>query len=298
MTAKPPLDLSDFKFTASVDYVTLKGLKKGPLPSLDGKTIWSTTTPGKLTVHDATAADVRSLAEAFPTGFIDELEICVDIRTAQLLTAELQHEALKAFKAEFVAKRLKPKFIHGTNSGFRGAYDHVLKKTLPYNYRVPTAYQQLLNGHRNDGVQVKCYYKRTDQRTALPVEQHCIRVEVRMNVMGLEHHSLVTVTDLIGFTFRKDLMPYFTHVSGSRLRSTRKTRRTTLLVLLHSKQNELDRPHWDRVGVGAFLPGGKRQKPNLVFKRDIALNNRIGQALGRLERSFSVKKNVRQTVTI
>lgn len=298
MTTKHHLDLSEFKFSASVDYVTLKGLKKGPLPSLDGKTIWSTTTPGKLTVHDATAADVRSLAEAFPTGFIDELEICVDIRTAQLLTAELQHEALKAFKAEFVAKGLMPTFIDGTNSGFRGAYDHTIGRTVPYNHRVPTADQQLLMGHRNDGVQVKSYYKRTDQRKNLPVALQCIRVEVRMNMIGLDHHSLLTVQDLLGFKFRTQLMSYFTHVSGSRLKKARKSRRTNLLVLLHSKQNELDRPHWERVGVGAFLPGGKRQKPNLVFKRDITLNNRIGQALGRLERSFSVKKIVRQTVTI
>ncbi|NMM80881.1 hypothetical protein B2J86_08070 [Acidovorax sp. SRB_14] len=293
MTARPPLDLSDFRFTASIDYVTLKGLTKELLPSLEGKAKWPRRSPGKLTVHDATAADIQSLAEIFPLALIDELEVSVDIRTAQPLKAEVQHEALKAFKAEFVAKRLMPTFIDGTNSGFRGAYDHVLNRTIPYNYRVPTAFQQLLNGHRNDGVQVKCYFKRSDQRKALPVDQHCIRVEVRMNMVGLNHHSLVTVRDLIGFKFRKELMAYFTHVCGSRLRRVRKTRRTPLLDVLHSKLNELDLPHWERIGVGAFLPGGKRQKPNLVFKRDIALNDRIGQALGRLERSFAVEKFVR-----
>lgn len=298
MTAKPPLDLSDFKFTASIDYVTLKGLKKGPLPSLEGKAKWPRRAPDKLTVHDATAVDIHSLAATFPLASIDELEVSVDISTAQPMTAELQHEALKAFKAEFVAKRLMPTFIDGTNSGFRGAYDHVLKKTIPYNYRVPTAFQQLLNGHRNDGVQVKCYFKRTDQRKALPVDQHCIRVEVRMNMMGLEHHSLMTVPDLLGFKFRRELMPYFTHVSGSRLRKARKSRRTPLLNVLHSKLNELDLPHWEHIGVGAFLQGGKRQKPNLVFKRDTAINNRIGQALGRVERSFSVKKFALKTMTI
>ena len=53
----------------------------------------------------------------------------------------------------------------------------------------------------------------------------------------------------------------------------------------------------ERLGpMGAFLPGGKREKPHLIFKRDTALNNRIGQALGRLERSFTVKKFVRPAV--
>ena len=52
----------------------------------------------------------------------------------------------------------------------------------------------------------------------------------------------------------------------------------------------------DLVGVGAFERGGKREQPNLIFKRDTALNNRIGQALGRLERSITVKKFVRPAV--
>lgn len=288
MTDTPRLNLSAFKFSANIDFVSLKGFNKAALPRLEGKPKWPKTAPGKLTVQDPTAADIRALAETAPAGLVDELEICVDIRTAQPLPANLLDEALQAFKAELVAKRLMPNFMAGTNSGFRGAYDHILKKTVPYNFRVPTANQQLLNGHRNDGVQVKCYYKRTDHGKALPLEQHSIRVEARLGTVGLKHHGLLTLEDVIGFKFRKELMRYFTHVYGSRRRRSRKTRQAPLLALLHNKKDEFDCPHWERIGVGAFLLGGKRQQSNLVFKRDSALNNRIGQALGRLERAFSV----------
>lgn len=296
MKTKTASALSAYRFSAGIDYVKLKGLQKQALPALDGKAIWPQSAPGKLTVHDATAADVVQLAKIFPGAFIDELEVRVDIRTAKPLTDELQRIALKAFKTEFVAKRLMPVFIDGTNSGFRGAYDPSIKKTIPYNRRVPDPEAQLLMGHRNDGVQVKSYYKRIDQHKVLSVAKHCIRVEVRLGMTGLDQHDLLTIEDLIGFKFRKQLMPYFTHVSGSRFRKMRKSRRTPLLEVLHAKQAEFDQPHWERVGVGAFLPGGEREKPTLVFKRDIELNDRIGQALARLERSFAVEKFVRRLI--
>jgi hypothetical protein len=290
MDTTQPLNLSDFKFTAGIDYVTFHGLTKGPLPSLDGKAIWPRRYPGRLTIHDATANDVRVLSELFPKGLIAELEVRVDIRTAKQLPEELQKNALCAFKSEFVAKCLCPKFGEGTNSGFRGAYDHRINKTIPYNHRVPTADQQLLMGHRNDGVQVKSYYKRYDQKKSLSVNQHCIRVEVRLGMDGLGHHGLLTARDLCRFKLRKQLMRYFTHVSGSRARKVRKARRTPLLELLHATMDRIDAPHWKRVGVGAFLPGGKRHRANIIFIRATDVNDRIGQALGRLEAKFSAEK--------
>lgn len=293
MISAHPLNLSEFRFTASIDYVTLSGVQKASLPLLHGKAKWPKSAPHRLTVQEPAVSEIEALIDAFPAGRIYELEICVDVRVAKMISPEFRDEALKTFKAEFVTKRLRPTFTAGTNSGFRGAYDPILKKTVPYNYRVPSAFQQLLMGHRNDGAQVKCYYKRTDNGKRLPDEKHSIRVEVRLNMVGLDRHALASVDDLIGFKFRKELMPYFTHVCGTRRRLVRKTRRTPLLVLLLDKQDAFDKPHWDRVGVGAFLPGGKRRQPALVFKHDIALNNRIGQALGRLERSFSVENFVR-----
>lgn len=293
MATIPTIDLSDFKFTAGIDYITLKGLTKVALPPLNGKAIWPASAPGKLTVHDPSQRDIEALIETFPSTFIHELEVYVDIRPAKSLTGELLYAALEAFKAECVAKGHLPRFLSPTNSGFRGAYDPTLKKTLPYNLRVPKAGQQLLNGHRNDSEQAKAYLKKHDQRKDLPQTQHRIRLEARLNMAGADLHGLVTVEDLIGFRFRKELMRYFTHVSGSRTKKARKSRRTPLLELLHSTRDELDRTHWERIGVGAFLSGGKRQRPNLTFKRDVALNNRIGQALGRLERAFAAEKFVR-----
>lgn len=296
METNPPLELTDFKFTASIDYLTLTGLEKRKLPPLAGKAKWPSSAPDRLTVQEPSAADVRTLADLFPSGTLFEVEICVDVCTAKRLTAEQQGELLKRFKAEFVAKRLKPTFIEGTNSGFRGAYDSYVKKPLPYNHRVPTAHQQLLNGHRNDGAQVKCYYKTTDNRQALPLNKHCVRIEIRLGMVGLDRHGLVTVADLLSFKLRAALMPYFTHVCGSRRPKVRKSSRAPLLGILNARQDATDRPHWERVGVGAFLPRGKREKPHLILKRDTALNTRIGQALGRLERSLVVEKFVRPAV--
>lgn len=292
MTASPLPDLAQFEFTASLDYLTLAGLEKRNLPPLAGKAKWPPSAPGRLTVQEPSASDVRELANIFPSGALYEVEICVDVRTAKRMPAVQQDELLKRFKAEFVAKRLKPTFIEGTNSGFRGAYDSYLKKPLPYNHRVPVAHQQLLNGHRNDGAQVKCYYKCTDNRQALPLDKQCVRIEVRLGMGGLDRHGLVTVSDLLSFKFRTALMPYFTHVCGSRRPTVRKSSRAPLLCMLNARQDAADRQHWEHVGVGAFVTGGKRQKLNLIFQRDTALNNRIGQALGRLERSFAVEKFV------
>lgn len=293
MSTQYSLDLSKYKFTASIDYVTLTGLKRVALPPLDGKAKWPRSAPNKLTVQEPSTSDLCALAEAFPSVFIDEIEVCVDVRTAQRMPAEERDKALRAFTTEFVAKRLKPSFASKVNSGFRGAYDPFLKKTIPYNLRVPKAEQQLLNGHRKDAEQVKSYYKRTDHNKALPAEQHSIRIEIRLGASGLNHHGLATLPDLLEFKFRKSLMSYFTHVHGSRHRTPSSRKRTPLLCLMRARQDADDRPHWERVGVGAFLPGGKRQKSNLIFIRDTALNNRIGQALGRLERSLAAKKIVR-----
>ncbi len=296
MMKTTPYGLEQFRFSAKVDYLSLKGLTKQPLPDLDGKAKWPKSTPGKLTVQDCSATDVHKLAVLFPTTLLDELEVCVDVRTAQNLPHDLQEQKLQSFKSEFVAKRLKPTFIEGTNGGFRGAYDPQQKQPFPFNRRVPKAGEQLLYGHRNDGAQVKCYYKKTDNGRDLQRQDHSIRLEVRLGQLGLDQHGVLNLTDLTLFKFRKQLMPYFTHVHGSRHRRVRQAKTKPLLAVLHGKQDQIDQSHWETVGVGSFQRGGKRETAALVLKRDIGLNDRIGQALGRLEKSFSVQKFVREQV--
>lgn len=294
MTDSTFYSLDQFRFTAKIDYLSVKGLAKRPLPDLDGKAKWPRSTPGKLTVQDCSAADLHKLAELLPTAVIDEVEVSVDVRTARELPQDLQDQALRAFKSEYVAKRLKPTFNEGTNSGFRGAYDPDHKRLCPFNRRVPKGKEQLLYGHRNDGAQVKCYYKKTDNGRDLQRQERSVRVEVRLGQQGLDQHGVLHLTDLTVFKFRKQLMPYFTHVHGSRHRRVRQAKTKPLLAVLQGKQDQIDQAHWEKVGVGSFQRGGKREAAALVLKRDIELNNRIGQALGRLERSFSVKKFVRE----
>lgn len=285
MTDSTSYSLDQFRFTAKIDYLSLKGLAKRPLPDLDGKAKWPRSTPGKLTVQDCSAADLHKLAELLPTALIDEVEVSVDVRTSQDLPQDLQDQALRAFKSEYVAKRLKPTFIEGTNGGFRGAYDPEHERIFPFNRRVPKAREQLLYGHRNDGAQVKCYYKKTDNRRDLQCREHSVRLEVRLGQVGLDRHGLLHLTDLTVFKFRKQLMQHFTHVHGSRHRKVRHAKSKPLLAVLHDKQDQIDQAHWEAVGVGGFQRGGKRETDALVLKRDRGLNNRIGQALGRLERS-------------
>ena len=123
-----------------------------------------------------------------------------------------------------------------------------------------------------------------------------MRVEARLGQLELESLGLLHTPDLLEFKFRTQLMRYFTHVNGSRRGKPRKNSRRPLLKVIYDWKDEIDSQHWDLVGVGAFERGGKREQPNLIFKRDTALNNRIGQALGRLERSITVKKFVRPAV--
>ncbi len=287
-------DLARFKFYASIDYVSLRGADKRSLPRLDGKAKWSRKAPGKLTIHDPSARDIGAMSEAFPDCFIEELEVCVDVRTARRLAPNEQDEALKSFKAAYAAKQLSPKFPRGMNSGFRGGFNPVGVSILrPFNHRVPEAQEQLLYGHRNDPIQVKCYYKKIDDRKSLPVASHRVRTEVRLGPVGLGHHGLVKVSDLIGFRFRKDLMGYFNHVCGSRLPRVREARRSELLSKMYAWADKHSRNSWEKTGVGMHIKGGKSYRFDLLYKRSTALNNRIGQALGRLEQSLRAKNFVR-----
>jgi len=291
---KPPTTtLADVTFTAAFDFVTLQGVTKQPVPSLDGRCIWPKSDFGKMTVQQCSAADLCRLQSTFPDAKLAELEVCVDIRPVAPLAQEEYIRLLQCVKQALVTKGLKPHFPKGTNSEFRGAYVPALGKTLPFNRRLPGVREQLLFGHRNDGAQSKCYLKVTDNRKNLNWRQYSVRIEVRLGPVGLDAHGLLTIADLQSFRFRKGLMPYFRHVCGVRPRKSRKPS-TPLLDVLKSKQSEFDQCQWQKNGVGAFLKGGRRERPNLIFQRDTVINNRIGQALMRLERAVAAEKFVRE----
>jgi hypothetical protein len=296
VTDAPPPSLSELTFSAKIDYVTIKTTRQVQLPALSGKPKWPPSFNGeRLTVHDPSAADVVLLRDLFPRQFIHELEIAVDIRPCSFLSEGDFHDCLTRIKAGYLARQLMPVFPAGLSSGFRGTYQRLSNgyKLTPFNLRVPQAHEQHLHGRRIDGAQVKVYLKKLDNMHALPWKAHSVRVEIRLGLSGLDAHGLLHLSDLDGWRLRKELMPYFQHVKGTKRRAaTSKNAPTPLRKLLTAKSDQVDQLHWNKVGVGAFLPGGKRDSEPVRFLRHQELNQRIGQALLRLQSKLSTKKFV------
>lgn len=190
---------------------------------------------------------------------------------------------------DIFARGLDPSAGGGMVPGFRAFYRRLDKGYMvrPFNLGLPRATDQLLHGGRNDAAQVKGYLKRRDQGVTLAPHRQSARIEVRLGSEGLFGHDLVTLTDLNGFRFRKRLMPYFWHVRGTaRLKPASPTARTTMMALLSAKSDEYDQVEFQRAGVGAFGRGGKRAQSSVRLLRNTQVNNRLGQALLRLERQF------------
>ena len=117
---------------------------------------------------------------------------------------------------------------------------------------------------------------------------------MRLGTLGLLEHDLITLTDLSSFRFRKKLMPYFWHIRGTaRRKTTSANSRTGMMDVLNVKIDEYDQIEFNKTGVGAFKQGGKRANSSARLLRDTPVNNRLGQALLRLERTFRKKKFVR-----
>lgn len=288
--------LTDLKFSAKIDFVTLDGVARPAPKGLRGSCIWPASFRGRrLTVHDPFPEDLATLSAAFPNASLAAVEVAVDISPRAKMGKAERAAFLASVKAEICAKRLNPALHQNLSSGFRGTYEprphgYALR---PFNHRVPGPGEQHLYGTKYDALQFKAYYKIMDNRKALHWEKHVVRSEVRLNGPALLHHQLEHVGDLLGFAFRKELMPYFRHVRGTLRASARKSKPITpLLQVLITRMQRYDDEHWDAVGVGAFLRGGKRETKGVCFLRDQELNDRVGQALHRLQRSFSKVKFV------
>lgn len=107
---------------------------------------------------------------------------------------------------------------------------------------------QMLLGSRTDPVQVKCYLKQSDQGLALQEHEAGVRVEVRLGQEELSRLGIPVLSGLSQFRFRKELMPYFHHYTP--IARARK----------------------------GLAPTRRR--------RETAINERIGQALLRLENAY------------
>lgn len=290
------LRLSCVLFSAKIDYVTIRTPGKVKLPALSGRPVWPSQHHGeRLSVHDASAADIKALIGTLGAAALIELEIAIDVRPRKCISPEQRDSLVQAVMVDIFARGLEPSAGVGMANQFRAFYrrldaGHMVR---PFNKGLPRATDQQLHGGRYDAVQVKGYLKRSDNKKALPPEKHCARLEVRLGSSGLLDHDLLTLTDLRGFQFRKKLMPYFRHVRGTqRLVRCKPGQSRAMLSLLAAKQNDIDQEHHAQVGVGAFLKGGKREGGRVRLLRDTPVNNRIGQALLRLERQHGDPKFV------
>ena len=283
----------DFLMSAKIDYLTIRTENKVGLPLLDGHAIWPRGSNGKkLSIHDPSARDVSALVLAFPEAELTELEIAVDFRPRPGIPAAQQAAILKT-KMRAIAFQLEPSDGPGMENTFRAFYKRVGPRavTAPFNLFVPRNFDELLYGGRDDKAQVKAYLKKTDQGKALKATDHVARIEVRLSG-ALPSHGLPLLSSLPEFRFRVSLAPYFRMILGTK----RNLRGRKLTGPLRQTMNDYfdvhDKALWARSGVGNFLPGGRGAEERVRLLRDQALNDRVGQALQRLERKFSLTKSV------
>lgn len=288
--------LDRVEFGAKIDYVSVHAQGRCKLPPLSGKAIWPSRHRGqRLTVHDATVDDILAIRAALGNARIAELEVAVDVRPRKWVPASERDDLLQAVMIDVFARGLEPSNGVGMVPGFRALYRR--KGTgytvRPFNKGLPKATDQQLHGGRGDPAQVKNYLKRRDQGATLSIKRHAARLEVRLGSAGLPDLGLLRLEDLLGFRFRKMLMPYFRHVRGTRRVVRGPGAATPMMAVLTAKLEAIDHEHWNQAGIGAFLAGGKRAHGTFRFKRNTPVNNRIGQALTRLEERFAKAKFVR-----
>lgn len=280
------LDLSKLIFKAKIDFFTVHTTGRQELPCLDGRPCWSRKENyRKLSVHDPSPADVACITQHFANPRLAELEVALDIEPRSVDPAA-RSATIEALMVDLVARGLAPAVVHKDLAfHFRGAFEGTRAqfRLRPFNRRLPSAQAQQLHGKRHDALQVKSYPKRMDQGRELPLSSHVARVEVRLSGDGLHQHGLVTVVDLVGFSYRKSLMPYFRHVKTARRPRTRRSE-ASLLSVLQEKKHEFLLQDWERVGIGTVLTGGRHAGADVRLLRNTPVNNRIGQALLRLER--------------
>ncbi len=289
------VDLGHLIFSAKIDYVSIHTQGKQTLPELDGRAVWPRKLHGsRLTVHDASPADIATLIGIFGPARLFELEVAVDVRPRVNFPAQECDQLLRSVMVDVFARGLDPSAGQGMSKGFRAFYRRLDQGYMvrPFNRGLPRSTDQQLHGGRNDAAQVKGYLKTRDNGVVLAPNKQVARVEVRLGSEGLLGHDLTTITNLSGFDFRKKLMPYFRHVQGTVRPRRSPSQSRGLLPVLDAKNHDYDQEQFQHVGMGAFLPGGKREGQRVRLIRDTPVNNRIGQALLRLGRQLRENKFV------
>lgn len=285
-----PIDFSTILFAAKIDFVKIQTPGSRELPVFDGIAKWGVKEHYKtLTVHDATARDVRSLLSIFTAAKLIEMEVAVDLQPKAGLILSDRTAMLERLMLDVFARKLEPSSGVGMvqDRYYRSFYQpKKFGNNNPFHRRAPAPYAQLLYGTKYEPVQVKSYLKTSDQKMPLPECTWVARVEVRIESV-LAMHGLHTIEDLPGFQFRKNLMPYFRHMKRAMVVPSKRVGDLYADIGTKGLQRNND-DHWEQAGVGAFLDGrGFGSRNRLRFTRDIEINNRIGQALLRLERQHA-----------
>jgi hypothetical protein len=289
------VDLNLLLFSAKIDFISLQTPCKFPLPdTLDGRPKWPSSEHYEvLTIHDATARDLVALLAAGGDLGIRELEIAIDVRPRPGVPATQRQDLIALTMTRLFGAGLDPKPFTDKENPFRALYRPVASSVVGgFNLRLPHPRDQQLHGGREDAVQVKSYQKRVDMKKALEERHWTARVEValRQELRELGLHSL---SHLFDFGFRKRLMPFFRHVKGTARRSNRRALvQGPLRTAMDAWYERNDAELWSQAGVGAFKTGGKGKRAAVRLVADRDVNDRIGQSLGRLEKTIRAAKPV------
>lgn len=242
------MTLEQLRLSAKIDYITIDNPvgRTVPLPPLDGKLKWSRR-------YHFRRFTVHDPSPRDISTLISVFGCDIQILEMEVAVDFRPSEAQTDFKllgkvmVDVFGRRLCPSAAALLGVP-RRAYRPHHKRVITLKNSPCMPDDQLLIGARHDQVQVKCYLKRSDQLIRLSDQDAVARVEVRLGKSELTTLGLVTLICVHGFQWRSMLSPYFRH----RVPQTK---------------DKLD---------------GERS----VRKCEVALNNRIGQALTRLEHKF------------
>ncbi len=273
-----PADFDDFEVGAKIDFVTIATPSKCRLPALDGTPKWSRKEHYKrLSIHDASPGDVHILRNALCNPEILELEVAVDCRPKTARNADEHATLMKRLYRELLAG-LQPYGAPLLSREVMGVFNPFKRGIEPCDMRLPRTTYQAVWGHRTNPAQVKLYVKGIDQGRGLEWHEQVVRMEVRLSGAGLAANGLTDLSNLFNFKFRKHLMPYFRIVYGCRRRQRGIEHEPEVMKVVRARRERIDAETWSTLGARGF-----RHDTGVVMKRQTAANNRIGQALGRLE---------------
>lgn len=283
--------LSQIEVRSSIDFIRIStpGWQKLP-PTILGRPAWGVAAHYReLTIHDLDAHDIPLLAAAFPHAGILGLEVTLDLVPAAPCSPAGRLRLLEDCFAQ-VARRLHPYGAPRMRRAKTAGYVPEIGKLRPFNHRTPNPNESLYYGFRNDQpVQVKVYCKKRDNGVALPERQWSVRIETTLKAAMCAEFGLHGLGDVLDFPYRKVFMPYFRMMRGP-VASGRRTERAVLKIVNARRSSALQadaNAGWASTGVQ-----GARTLPDVRFLRDPTINQRLGQALQRLEERFSRREIV------